>query len=38
MPGQLQREVGCVIGEDYPEPIVDHAQARRVALERYRVA
>ena len=37
MPGQLQREVGCVIGEDYPEPIVDHAQARREALERYRV-
>jgi deoxyribodipyrimidine photo-lyase len=36
MPGQLQREVGCVIGEDYPEPIVDHAQARREALERYR--
>jgi deoxyribodipyrimidine photolyase len=27
-----------VIGEDYPEPIVDHAEARREALERYRVA
>ena len=37
MPEELQREVGCVIGEDYPEPIVDHAEARRAALERYRV-
>jgi deoxyribodipyrimidine photo-lyase len=37
MPQELQREVGCVIGEDYPEPIVDHAEARRAALERYRV-
>ena len=37
MPEDLQREVGCVIGEDYPEPIVDHLEARRDALERYRV-
>jgi deoxyribodipyrimidine photo-lyase len=37
MPTDVQREVGCVIGEDYPEPIVDHAEARRAALERYRV-
>ena len=37
MPRELQREVGCVIGRDYPEPIVDHAQARHEALERYRV-
>ena len=38
MPEQLQRELGCVIGSDYPKPIVDHAQARREALERYRMA
>jgi deoxyribodipyrimidine photo-lyase len=38
MPLDLQRECGCVIGVDYPEPIVDHAQARRAALERYRVS
>ena len=25
MPEEVQREAGCVIGEDYPEPIVDHA-------------
>jgi deoxyribodipyrimidine photo-lyase len=37
MPEEVQREVGCVIGEDYPEPLVDHAAARREALERYRV-
>ncbi|HEY7074742.1 MAG TPA: deoxyribodipyrimidine photo-lyase [Solirubrobacteraceae bacterium] len=37
MPDDVQREAGCVIGVDYPEPIVDHAEARRAALERYRV-
>ena len=31
-----QREYNCVIGKDYPEPIVDHKQARVAALERYR--
>jgi deoxyribodipyrimidine photo-lyase len=37
MPDEMQRAAGCVIGVDYPGPIVDHAQARRQALERYRV-
>jgi deoxyribodipyrimidine photo-lyase len=37
MPEHVQREVGCIIGVDYPEPIVEHPQARREALERYRV-
>jgi deoxyribodipyrimidine photo-lyase len=37
MPDEVQREVGCVIGEDYPAPIVDHRMAREEALERYRV-
>jgi deoxyribodipyrimidine photo-lyase len=36
MPVAVQREAGCVIGRDYPGPIVDHAAARREALERYR--
>ena len=31
-----QQMAGCVIGTDYPEPIVDHAEERRVAQERYR--
>ncbi len=31
-----QEAAGCVIGRDYPEPIVDHAEERRRAIERYR--
>jgi deoxyribodipyrimidine photo-lyase len=38
MPAEVQRAAGCEIGDDYPRPIVDHAQARREALERYRVS
>ncbi len=34
---QLQRRYGCVIGEDYPYPIVEHAAARERTLERYAV-
>jgi deoxyribodipyrimidine photo-lyase len=36
MPVDMQKDVGCVIGSDYPEPIVDHKQARELALQRYR--
>ncbi len=35
MPASVQGESGCVIGRDYPAPIVDHLQARREALARY---
>jgi deoxyribodipyrimidine photo-lyase len=35
MPEKVQRDCGCVIGEDYPEPIVDHGEARREAFARY---
>jgi deoxyribodipyrimidine photo-lyase len=38
MPEEVQRECGCVIGRDYPAPVVDHLEARREALERYREA
>jgi deoxyribodipyrimidine photo-lyase len=37
MPEDVQEECGVVIGRDYPEPIVDHPEARRRALDRYRV-
>ena len=37
MPSEVQERAGCRIGSDYPEPIVDHAEARREALDRYRV-
>ena len=38
IPDEVQREAGCRIGHDYPAPIVDHARARREALDRYRAA
>jgi len=38
MPPELQRKSACIVGRDYPEPIVDHAQARRAALARYGAA
>jgi len=38
MPHGVQRRAGCRIGRHYPGPIVDHAAARREALERYRAA
>jgi deoxyribodipyrimidine photo-lyase len=37
MPAEVQEQSGCRIGHEYPEPIVDHAEARREALDRYRV-
>jgi deoxyribodipyrimidine photo-lyase len=33
-----QRAAGCVIGTDYPAPIVDHSIARRRTLDRYGMA
>jgi deoxyribodipyrimidine photo-lyase len=37
MPAEVQERAGCRIGIDYPQPIVDHAEARRAALDRYRL-
>ncbi len=36
MSPEEQRRFGCVIGRDYPAPIVDHHVERQVAMERYR--
>jgi deoxyribodipyrimidine photo-lyase len=36
MTSGIQAEAGCIIGQDYPHPIVDHAIAREQALARYR--
>ena len=33
-----QEAAGCRIGTDYPEPIVDHAEERKRAMDRYRAA
>ena len=38
MSTEEQREAGCVLGEDYPMRIVDHAEARERTLEAYRSA
>ena len=38
MPPLLQAELGCVVGRDYPAPIVDHAFARQRALDVYGAA
>jgi deoxyribodipyrimidine photo-lyase len=35
--GAQQAAAGCIIGRDYPAPIVDHAQARLATLARYEV-
>jgi len=33
-----QAEAGCVIGSDYPAPLVEHKQERLRAIERYKAA
>jgi deoxyribodipyrimidine photo-lyase len=38
MPGNVQEEADCIIGESYPAPVVDHKIARLSALEHYRNA
>jgi len=35
MPPEVQQKAGCVIGQDYPAPIVDHAWARERTLAAY---
>jgi deoxyribodipyrimidine photo-lyase len=38
MSREEQEACGCLIGQDYPEPVIDHAEERRIAVERYRAA
>jgi deoxyribodipyrimidine photo-lyase len=38
MTAQQQREFSCIVGHDYPHPIVDHAVQRNRALARYAAA
>ena len=35
LPPLEQQASGCVIGRDYPAPLVDHDRARKRALEMY---
>ena len=30
-----QQAAGCIIGKDYPAPLVEHDWARKLTLERY---
>jgi deoxyribodipyrimidine photo-lyase len=38
MPAAEQQRAGCVIGHDYPDPIVDHAVQRTLALALFKQA
>lgn len=35
MPEALQESIACIIGKDYPHPLVDHAEQRKRAIARY---
>ena len=37
-PKAVQEKVGCIIGRDYPRPIVDHDTIRKVNIERMAAA
>lgn len=37
MPEEVQWKVGCVIGHDYPRPIIDHQFARERTLQAYKM-
>ena len=36
MPDELQKEIGCVIGVNYPLPLVEHRFARERVIQIYR--
>ena len=38
MPEEVQEEAKCIIGKDYPEPMVEHDEAREKALKRFKEA
>lgn len=35
MPDEVQEEADCIIGEDYPEPIVDHQEEKEKAVKMF---
>ncbi len=37
VPAERQRAAGCIVGKDYPAPVIDHASARENTLARYAV-
>jgi deoxyribodipyrimidine photo-lyase len=38
MPPEIQDEASCRIGQEYPPPLIDHAEARQRTLAAYKVA
>lgn len=38
MPEEIQLQIGCIIGRDYPSPIIDHKFARERILAVYKAA
>ncbi|MFB6213565.1 MAG: deoxyribodipyrimidine photo-lyase [Candidatus Nanohaloarchaea archaeon] len=38
MPEEVQEETGCIIGDDYPEPVVDHQEEKQRAVEMFEKA
>ncbi len=37
MPADIQKASNCIMGSNYPTPIVDHKQAREETIERYKI-
>lgn len=37
-PTEVQRKAGCIVGVDYPAPVVDHKAAREANLKRFKDA
>ncbi|WP_143406835.1 cryptochrome/photolyase family protein [Methanonatronarchaeum thermophilum] len=35
MSEELQRDIGCIVGEDYPKPVLKHKERRKKAIELY---
>jgi deoxyribodipyrimidine photo-lyase len=38
MPATIQKQSGCIIGRDYPQPIIEHSFARDRILEVYKAS
>ena len=37
-PQSVQKAAGCIIGQDYPKPIVDHDKVRQINIDRMKKA
>jgi deoxyribodipyrimidine photo-lyase len=35
MPIEIQKKAGCIIGQDYPNKIIDHNEARKITLNEF---